>query len=181
MLPAALTSGDIAQVASAFFTELAAFAAFATVYRVERQRWTQTVPDLHIEVLVDMPNQQVRLAVFNYGGPAREVRVLGVIGDFGFMGLVGPTSYWRPGESRRVVLAMPPIGQDEVQAFVEGRDMGKRQLVVGTVGGATHRWPLRKAKKLSAAKQWNLLFPGTRGPLDVPHTPVAMQTIERNF
>lgn len=177
---AALTTGDWAQVASAFFTVLAALAAFSSVARVERDRWRRTLPDLHLEVLGDQKNQEMRLTIINHGGPAREVRVMGVIRDFGFFGIVPPSSYWRSGESRTVRLAMPVI-DNEVQAFVEGRDMGKQQLVIGTVGGASYRWSLRKAKKLSAREEWSRLFPGAPGPLDVANTPVDMTTVERTL
>ncbi len=140
------------------------------------------LPELHIEVLAHMPNQEMRLKVINYGGAAREVRVMGVIGSFGFFGLIPPSSYWRSGESRTVVLPMPVVTDDDVKAFVEGRDMGKRWLLVGTVGGASYRWPLRKAKKLSAERTWHRLFPNTPTPLDVAHSPVDLaNVVDRNL
>lgn len=137
------------------------------------------MPDLQIEVLIDLDRREVRLHVANYGGPAREVNVFGALGDFSFMGIVPPTSFWQSGESRTVVLAMPPTNAENVHAFVEGRDLGKRYVTVGTVGGASYRWPLRRAKKLSAAAEWQRLFPGVPGPLDVPHPLVKMETVER--
>jgi hypothetical protein len=60
---------------------------------------------------------------------------------------------------------MPLVRDAVVNAFVEGRDLGKRQLIIGTVGGATYRWPLRRAKKLNAQKEWQRLFPGRRDRL----------------
>jgi hypothetical protein len=97
---AGLTTADWAQVGSAFFTALTALAAFAAVVRVERDRWRQTLPDLYMEVLTDVPNDQMRVTIVNHGGPAREVRVMGTIGTFGFYGITPPMTYWRPGESR---------------------------------------------------------------------------------
>lgn len=139
------------------------------------------MPDMHLEVLVDLVAQEVRLVIVNHGGPAREVRVMGVLGDFGWAGIVPPTSYWQPGEERTVVVSMPPITADTNHAFVEARDLGKRHVLVATTGGATYRWPLRKAKTLSAQKAWERLFPGIPGPLDVPHTPMHMDTVERRL
>jgi hypothetical protein len=55
---------------------------------------------------------------------------------------------------------------EESAIFVEGRDMAKRHLFVTTYRGATYRWSLWKAKKLSAEKQWKRLFPGTPSPVD---------------
>jgi hypothetical protein len=69
----------------------------------------------------------------------------------------------------------------ETYAFVEARDLGKRQLVVTTAGGATYRWRLRKAKGLNAQKEWERLFPGRPGPLQVPNTPMAIELIERTI
>lgn len=171
--------GDWGQVIGALFTALAAFAALGTVVRVELDRRRQTWPGLQVEVIVDMPKQETRLTVINYGGPAREVRVMGTMGDFGFAGSLAPSTYWQPGERRTFQVAVPPMRLDKVQIFVEGRDMGKRHLFVTTFGGATYRWPLRKAKKLSAELEWRRLFPGTPGPLDVKHSPMNMELIER--
>jgi hypothetical protein len=175
-----LEAADWAQVAAAFFTAIAAGAAWASVWRAEADRRRARVPDLHVELLVDMEAEEVRLTIANYGGPAREVRVYGVLGDFGFGGYVPPTTYWRAGESRTVKVAMPPVRVEESHVFVEGRDMAKRRLVIGTVGGATYDWPLRKAKKLSAEKEWQKLFPGVPGPLDVKYTPMNISVIARH-
>jgi hypothetical protein len=123
----------------------------------------------------------MRLSVVNYGGPAREVRVLGVIGQFGFLGITPPSSYWKPGESRTYELAIPLLADETIFAFVEARDMAKKQLVLSTVGGAIYRWPLRKAKKLSAAKEWRQIFPESPGPLDVPYTPMQIRLLEREY
>jgi hypothetical protein len=60
-----------------------------------------------------------------------------------------------------VRLAMPLI-EGAAHGFVEARDVAKRYVVTGTVGGATHRWRYRRWKKLSAEKQWRKLFPGFR-------------------
>lgn len=179
---AAWSAGDWAQVLSAVFTALAAFAAWASVFRVERDRRRRGWPDPHVELLVDLRDQEVRLTVVNHGGPAREVSVFGVLGDYGFAGLVPPGSYWQPGERRVLRISMPPVTDAEVaRVFVEARDMAKKYLFVGTHGGASHRWPLRKAKKLSAAKEWEKLFPGFPGPLDVRYTPMNLEVIERTL
>jgi hypothetical protein len=176
-----MTTADWAQVASALFTALAAGAAFASVFRVERDRWRRTIPEFHIEVLADVPNDEMRMTVVNLAAPAREVRVMGTIGPFGFVHSTPPSTYWRSGESRTYRISMPLMTDAMVYAFVEGRDLGKRQLAVATVGGATYRSPLRRAKKLSAAKEWQRLFPGQAGPLDVQYTPMAIELVERNL
>lgn len=132
-----------------------------------------------MEVVTDVPNHQMRMTVVNQGGPAREVRVMATIGDFGFFGLLPPTTYWRSGESRVFELSMPLVADQDVKGFVEGRDLAKRQLILGTPGGASYRWPLRKAKRLSAGKEWGRLYPGEPTPLDVPHGPMAIKLLER--
>lgn len=95
--------------------------------------------------------------------------------------IVPPTSHWRSGESRDVLVSLPPLPDVTVYAFVEGRDMGKRQLVLGTAGGASYRWPLRKAEKMSAASEWRELFPGVPNPTEVAHAPMKMTTLERHL
>ena len=160
--------GDWAQVVGATFTALAAFAALATVVRAEHDRRDRQLPDLHIEVVQDLAASQVRAYVVNYGGPAREVTIAGVLGGHGFAGQLGPTTYWRPGESRTVILGMPVDTEATVaHVMVEGRDVRKRYLFAATVGGATYRWPLRQAKKLSRDLVFRLLFPEVGSPLDV--------------
>ncbi len=174
-----LTTSDWALVATAGFTALTAVAAMTSVFRVERDRWRRTVPEFHLEILADVPNDEMRMTIVNLGGPAREVRVIGTIGPFGWLHVTPPTAYWRAGETRTYRIAIPLIADQEARAFVEARDLGKRQLVIATVGGATYRWPLRKAKKLNAAREWAELFPGTPSPLEVLHKPMAIELIER--
>ena len=175
---AAISAGDWAEIAGALFTALAAFAALATVVRAGRDRRDRQLPDLHIEVVQDLAAQQVRTYVVNYGGPAREVSIAGVLGEYGFAGQLGPTSYWRPGESRTVVLGMPVNTTAKLAyVMVEGRDVRKRYLFVATVGGATYRWPLRKAKKLSTELVFHRLFPEVGSPLDA--TLVRYEVLER--
>jgi hypothetical protein len=174
------TPGDWGQVLSALFTAVAALAAWATVVRAGRDRRRSSWPDLHVEVIVDIPGNEVRLTIVNYGGPAREVRVWGVVGDFGFGGNTEPSTFWQPGERRTFHLHVPPEAMPEESAiFVEGRDMAKRHLFITTYGGATYRWPLRKAKKLSAAKEWEQLFPNSPGPHEVKYKMVRVELIER--
>jgi len=164
---AAISVGDWAEVAGAVFTAFAAFAALATVVRAKHDRRDRQLPDLHIDVVQDLGAQQVRAHVVNYGGPAREVTVAGVLGQHGFAGHLGPTTYWRPGESRTVVLGMPvDTAAGLAYVMVEGRDVRKRYLSAATVGGATYRWPLRKAKALSTALVFRQLFPEVGSPLD---------------
>lgn len=174
-----VSTSDWALIATAGFTALTALAAFGSVFRVERDRWRRNIPEMHLEILADVPNREMRMTVVNLAAPAREVRVIGTIGDFGWATLTPPTSYWRPGETRTYRIGMPLLTDQEARAFVEARDLGKRRLVIATVGGATYRWPLRKAKKLSAAKEWERLFPGCPSPLDVAHKPMALELIER--
>src|SRR4051812_36658917 len=106
---ASWAAGDWGQILSALFTAVAALAAWASVFRVEHDRRLGTIPDLHVEVLLDVDAQEVRLTVVNHGGPAREVKVMGVIGDFGVYGLFPPSSYWQAGERRTVKVSMPPL------------------------------------------------------------------------
>lgn len=178
---AGLSAGDWAQVAAAVFTALTALAAFASVYRVERDRWRKGIPEFHIELLADGPNKEMRLTVANLGGPARDARVAGTLGDFGWFTPTPPSGYWRTGEARTYKVSMPVITDREARAIVEARDLRMRQLVIATVGGATYRWPLRQAKKLSLSKEWQQLFPGTPTPLDVPYTPMSVELIERTL
>jgi len=177
---AAISLGDWAQIASATFTALAAIAALATVVRVERDRRDRQLPDLQVEVVQDLANMQVRAYVVNYGGPAREVTIAGVVGEHGFAGSLGPTTYWRPGESRTVLLGMAVNTEAHVaHVMVEGRDVRKRYLFVATVGGATYRWPLRKAKKLSTEGVFRRLFPEVGSPLNAE--PVRYEVAERSW
>lgn len=119
----AVDTADAAQVGSAVFTALAALAALATVVRAERDRRDRALPDLHVEVVQDLGAGQVRAYVVNYGGPAREVRIYGVLGAIGFGGPIGPTTYWRPGESRTLLLGAPVNSEVEISyVLVEGRD-----------------------------------------------------------
>lgn len=174
----AVDTADAAQVGSAVFTALAALAALATVVRAERDRRDRALPDLHVEVVQDLGAGQVRAYVVNYGGPAREVRIYGVLGAIGFGGPIGPTTYWRPGESRTLLLGAPVNSKvDMSYVLVEGRDVRKRYLFVSTVGGAKHRWPLRKAKKLSAEAVFGRLFPEVGSPLNA--TLVPYDVLER--
>jgi len=62
--------------------------------------------------------------------------------------------------------------------FVEGRYVRKRHLFVATVGGATTRWPLRKAKKLSSEDVFRRLFPDEGTPLDASRL-VPYEVMER--
>jgi hypothetical protein len=172
------STAEWAEVLSAVFTAVAAGAAWATVFRFERDRRRSSWPDLHCELVVDMPHQQVRLTVVNYGGPAREVNIYGVAAGFGFMGTLEPSGYWQPGERRTFHVHMPPALDDEAKVFVEGRDMAKRHLFVATIGGATYRWPLWRARRLSAEREWRKLFPGSPNPLDA-QGPMRVEVIER--
>lgn len=178
---AAIATGEWAQIAAAGFTALTAAAAFASVARVERDRWKRNIPEMHIEIVADAVNNEMRMTVVNLGGPAREVRVIGTIGQFGWMHNTPPTTYWRPGESRTYRIAIPLITDVEAQAFVEARDLSKKQLVVATVGGASYRWPLREAEKFNAAKEWEQLFPGSPLPLALPYPQMAIELVERSL
>lgn len=174
-----LTAVDWAQLGTAFFTALAALAALGTVIRTEADRRDRQLPDFHIEALHDLRNQEARVTIVNYGGPARDVKVAGVEGEFGYFGLVGPTSYWRPGESRTIKLGMPPGQADEAKTIVICRDVRLRYLFARTVGGAGRRWPLRKAKEMADEDVFRHFFPRSPGPLDVPRTPVDMEIVDR--
>jgi hypothetical protein len=176
-----LTDGEWAEIGSAAFTACTALAALASVMRVERDRWRRTVPEMHLEIIADAVNDEMRMTVANLGGAAREVYLMGTLGDYGWLTPSPPTAYWRPGESRTYRLSMPLITGVETHAFVEGRDLRKKQVIVATAGGAVHRWPLRKAKKLSRADEWQRLFPDRPSPPDVPHSPIAVELVERNL
>ncbi|MDA0168394.1 hypothetical protein OJ998_04785 [Solirubrobacter taibaiensis] len=166
-----------AQVASAFFAAVAAFAAWATVFRASRDRRRASWPDLHVEFLGDLVREEVRLTVVNYGGPAREVRVFGVAGNFGFGGYTEPSTYWQPGE-RRTFRVHVPVVDGENQIMVEGRDMAKRYIFVSTVGGASYRWR-HWTRKRSAETVWRRLFPGIPAPDETGQGLVRVELIER--
>lgn len=174
-----MTAAEWTQVASTGFAALAALAALLTVLRAEADRRDRALPDLFVDAIDDLKRGEVRLTVVNYGGPAREVYVSGVHGPFGFHGLVGPTAYWRPGESRTIVLAMPNLVSEETLTMVTGRDVRMRYLFARTVGGSARRWPLRQAKRLSKGDVFAGFFPDSAGPLDVPNSPVDMEVTER--
>jgi hypothetical protein len=114
--------------------------------------------------------------VLNYGGPAREVSVWGVVGAFGFGGYTEPSTYWQPGERRTFRLHVPPIA-GESQIMVVGRDMAKRQLFAATYGGATCRWRIWKLRTLSTGDIWRRLFPETP---EARHGPMRVEVIERD-
>lgn len=176
-----LTDGEAAEVAGAGFTALTALAAFASVFRVERDRWRRSIPDFHIDMLGDIPNQEMRMTVANLGGPAREVRLMGSVGQYGWFTPTPPTTYWRPGESRTFRLGMPVVPGAMSYIFVEARDLRKQHLVVATGGGATYRWPLKEAESLSPGEEWRRLFPDQPAPLDLPYFPVVVEAVERNL
>jgi hypothetical protein len=180
-LRSVLSDGELAEIGSAGFTALTALAAFASVARVERDRWKSQIPDLHIEVLADIPNDEMRVTIFNLGGAAWDVQTLGVIGPYGWVYLTPPTSFWRAGESRTYTLSMPTLGDQDVYTFVEGRDVRKKHVVITTHGGAVYRWPLRKVRRLSAAKMWQRLFPGIPAPYEATHPQPALELVERHL
>ena len=173
-----LNTAEWAQVVSAAFTALAALAAWATVFRIGRDRRRSSWPELHVEVVVDVPGKEVRLSVLNLGGAAREVSIWGIVADFGFGGSTEPSTYWQPGERRTFRLHVPPLAGVEARVFVVGRDMAKRYIFVTTFGGATYRWRWR-FRRLSTEKIWKRLFPGTPNPTEVKHAPMRVEVIER--
>jgi hypothetical protein len=176
-----LKDGEIAEIASAAFTAAAAAAAFMSVARVERDRRNASIPDLHIDVIGDAVNNEMRMTIANLSAPAREVRTMGTIGDFGWFTPTPPTAYWRSGESRTYRLAMPFLLDTEVQAFVEARAIRMRQLVVATVGGTDFRWSLRKLEQMSPASEWAEIYPDDPNPTQVSHSPIAVELVERTF
>ena len=132
---------------------MAAGAACAAVLRAERERWRRGLPDVHVGLLADIPD------------------------EFGSAGYLPPSTYWRPGESRTVVLSMPtPTKSIGSQITVEARDLRKRHVLVTTSGGAGYRWPIRKAKKMSSESTWRELFPGVRTPLEVSNPMTSMRS-----
>lgn len=174
-----LSDGEIAEMASAAFTAVTASAAFMSVARVERDRRNATVPELHIDVLADAENDEMRLTIANLGPPAREVRTMGTIGDYGWFTPTAPVTYWRSGETRTYKLHMPLLLNTEVQGFVEARAIRMKQLVIATVGGTQVRWSLRKLEKMSPAKEWSHMYPGLPSPIVVKHPLVALELVER--
>ena len=178
MLATAL--GDWAQLAGAAFTAVTAGTALLTVVRAERERRAAKRPELHIEVLQDLGAGQVRATVVNYGGPAREVVFGGTLGEAGFFGPIGPSTYWRSGETRVVLLGMrPDPTEDESRVIVAGWDMAKSHLVAATTGGARESWPLRKAKRTNMAGTFRHFFPTGPGLGDSPRL-LRYDTIERD-
>ncbi len=180
----ALTTAEWAQVGAAFFTALAAGVALFTVIRAERDRRSRQLPEFQIESIRDIPNDEARLTIINYGGPAREVWVAGVEGAYGYAGLVPPTAQWRPGESRTIRLSMPTLpetGAEESKTVVIARDLRMRYTLATTTGGNKKRWRIWKWTKISAASTYEHFFPGEPGPMDVPRSPVHMEVIDRKW
>ena len=164
-----MSAADWTQATSAVFTAVAALAALATVIRAERERHDRRIPDLQVEVAQDMAVQQVRAHIVNYGGPARGVKLAGVIGHIGFYGELGPTTYWRAGESRTVLIGMKPdLSIGEANVAVIGRDMRMRYVLATTVGGATKRWSIRRDKPVSDGDVFAHFFHPVTSPLDAP-------------
>jgi hypothetical protein len=175
-----LSDGEWAAIASAAFTALTALAALASVFRIERDRWRQAAPEMHLEILADAVNNEMRMTIANLAAPARDVRIMGTLGGFGWFYPTPPTTYWTSGETRTYRLRMPLIHGEEAQAFVEARDIGKRRLVIATIGGKAYRWSVRKAEKLSPAEEWRRLYPDNPPPTDVQHPQVAIELVERH-
>jgi hypothetical protein len=177
----ALTTAEFAQLASTAFAALAAFAALLTVIRAERDRWDRRLPDFQVEPLRDMVADEARLTIVNYGGPAREVQIAGVEGEFGYFGVVPPTGQWRSGESRTITLSMPAWSTSDLEAntIIIARDLRLRYIVATTAGGNRERWKIRKRTKMSAERVFAHFFPGTPGPVDVPKSPVHMALADR--
>jgi hypothetical protein len=173
------TPGDWDQILNALFTAVAALAACASVLRIERDRQLRTIPDLHVEVLLDMPAELWRLAVVNHGGLAREVTVMGVIRAVRHLRRAAAEHLLAGGRTAHGSDLVAPLPVEKTHVFVEGWDMAKRRLVVGTVGGATYQWKLRKAKKLSDALTWKKLFPDTPPPHDARHWPMNLELVKR--
>lgn len=181
-MDASLDVVDYAQLATAAFTAVAALAALFTVIRAERDRWDSRFPEFVVESLRDRTNNEARLTIVNYGGPAREVVIAGVEGEYGYAGLIPPSGHWRPGESRTVRLALPAAyAPEEIHVVVIARDLRKRYTLAATVGGARKRWRLHPWRRMSTERVFRRLFPNQRGPLDVPKTPVHMDLVQRDW
>jgi hypothetical protein len=56
-----VSTSDWALIATAGFTAITAVAAFASVFRVERDRWRRTIPEMSLEVLADAPSNEMRM------------------------------------------------------------------------------------------------------------------------
>lgn len=177
----ALTTAEWAQLAGTAFTAIAASAALLTVIRAERDRWDRRLPDFQVEPLRDIVADDARLTIVNYGGPAREVHVVGVEGEFGYFGVVPPTGQWRSGESRTITLSMPtrPTAHMEANTVVIARDLRLRYTIATTAGGNRERWRIGKRTKISVERVFAHFFPEAPGPLDVPKSPVHMELTDR--
>jgi hypothetical protein len=128
----------------------------------------------------DRPNNEVRATIVNYGGPAREVQLWGLEGPYGYGGLIGPTTYWRPGESRTLRLGMPVGPHAEEQSVVViGRDVRRRYAFARTNGGAGERWSIRHDEPISDHGIWKHLFGTTPPPIKAPLSPIQMDPVER--
>jgi hypothetical protein len=177
----ALTTAEFAQVASTAFAAIATLVALLTVIRAERDRWDRRLPDFQVEPLRDMVADEARLTIVNYGGPAREVQIAGVEGEFGYFGVVPPTGQWRSGESRTIILSMParPASDVEATTVIIARDLRLRYTIATTAGGNRERWKIGKRTKMSAERVFAHFFPEAPGPLDVPKSPVHMELADR--
>jgi hypothetical protein len=87
------SAAEWAQVISAVSAALAALVALATVALLVRERRRSSWPDLHVEVIVDKPGDEVRLTVVNYGAPAPRGPPLGGSRRLRFRGFTEPSTF----------------------------------------------------------------------------------------
>lgn len=139
MTAGALQAADRFQLGAAVFTAVAAFAAWAAVAQVARERRAAQKPELHIEPTYQVPSGDMFLNVFNEGGPAKMVRFIVIEGDSVCLGNLPPTAFLRRGEHRRIKLHLKAQGE-VAKAMIVGADLATRFLYARVSNGRERRW-----------------------------------------
>jgi hypothetical protein len=111
-----------------------------------------------------------------------------ILDNFGYYSLVGPTGYWRPGESRTIRVSMPvrksrDVGGDAHLVAI-CRDVRMRFLFAVTSGGASKRWRVatkrgRTPRARSDKHVWRYFFGSAVTPIDAKYAPMAIETVDR--
>ena len=138
MTVAALHAADWFQLGAAVFTAVAAFAAWAAVAQVARERRAAQKPELHIEPTYQIPSGDMFLNVFNEGGPAKMVRFIIIEGDSVCLGNLPPTAFLRRGEHRRIRLDLT-VQTEAAMAMIVGADLATRFLYARVPNGQERR------------------------------------------
>ena len=163
--------GDIAQVASTMFAAGAAGAAWASVRQGQRVWRASIEPDLHLQILMDMQNDETHIVITNTGGgTAKGSAVTIVAGTKKAAAWVGD-GFIAPGDKVLVSVRMPVVEHAEAVALYRTRD---ESSWVRAADGRTER--LRKGHPgeiTNADEGFRRMYPDT--PLEELHSASAQR------